>query len=149
MSVILEKSIIPKVDVLQGSEIMVICQGMRAQRIGSAIQYELLATEFARKVDQIGFKEQSTIAEAIALGNCSTASSYKTLETLSFAYTEALSLIQSDGKLEVPEGIYSDSQAEIIRKAGRSLAQMKTPHQLLSLVNLVWAYSVAVSKLDK
>lgn len=147
MSMLLEKSIIPKVDTLQGSEIMVICQGMRSQRIGSEIQYELLATEFGRKVDQVGFKEQSTIAEALAFGNYNTSSSYKTLETLSFAYTEALNLVQADGKLEVPGGIYSDSQASIIEKAGRQLANMKNQHQLLSLVNLVWAYSVAVSKL--
>jgi hypothetical protein len=60
------------------------------------------------------------------LGNCNTSNSYKTLETLSFAYTEALSLLQSDGKLEVPEGIYSASQADIIEKAGRQLAIMKS-----------------------
>jgi len=60
------------------------------------------------------------------LGNCNPSSSYKTLETLSFAYTEAMSLLQADGKLEVPEGIYSDSQADIIEKAGRQLAIMKS-----------------------
>jgi len=29
----------------------------------------LLATEFARKVDQIGFREQAIVAESLALGN--------------------------------------------------------------------------------
>jgi hypothetical protein len=37
-----------------------------------------------------------------------------------------MSLLQADGKLEVPEGIYSDSQADIIEKAGRQLAIMKS-----------------------
>ena len=86
------------------------------------------------------------IAEALAFGNHSFTSSHKTLEMLSYAYIEALSLLTEENKIEIPDGLYTEKQGELIKKASRDINNTQRSHHIPLLVDIVWAYAVSVNK---
>jgi hypothetical protein len=51
LRVILDQCIIPKIDFLEGKDLFMVLEGMNALKIGNQVWFDLLATEFSRKVD--------------------------------------------------------------------------------------------------
>jgi hypothetical protein len=93
LKLLLDKAIIPSIDGLKAKDLLMVLRGMQAHKIGSVVQYDLLATEFARKVNETTLAESSKIAEVLAYGNATSTSCLRTMETLVFSYVEALSLM--------------------------------------------------------
>jgi len=86
------------------------------------------------------------IAEALAFGNHTLTSSHKTLEMLSYAYIEALSLLTEENKIDIPEGLYTEKQQDLIKRASRDINNTQRSHHIPCLVDLVWAFAVSVNK---
>lgn len=98
-----------------------VLEGMNTLKIGNQVWFDLLATEFSRKVDQLKLHETSQIAEFLADGSATTC--FKTVKILCLSYVEAAYLNRMG--VEVPPGLFTAGQEVLIKKAIKDLKNVE------------------------
>ncbi len=72
------------------------------------------------------------MTEILAYGYANSTSCLRTIETLVFSYVEALSLMDDEMQINIPEGLFTAKQANVISIAAKDL--QKTEHIMPCLV---------------
>jgi hypothetical protein len=107
-----------------------ILKQMAYHQIGNRVFYEIVALEFIKNLDAFSFAQKVEIFQILASADIEASSILKTAHTVCSSTLEVLKLQQSEdrqslGEIDLPPGLYSDTQQRFLEEAAKDLFEFQ------------------------
>lgn len=99
---------------------------MKSNRIGNKIFYEVLSVEFIRHIEKFSLEQKTSILECLSWSDIEASNVVRSAHAVVASTLEAFLLsFHQDGKIQIPDGLFSEAQMKYIKAAAHDINLFK------------------------